>query len=509
MRIRFGFGYPRLSKVDSLVPSEVSGYVTIRPVRVGLVFEPTLSAFVEAVEYATASWGGIYFPFIDPTSKDDALHLSTVLGVDVLHAVDGEPASTALSRLDGYSWLSNAEWGPFGQGEGFLPSRIQGVDWIYDEDPAEHKYALNKWDTDHPLAAVFAALYGQFGVDDFSRGAATAFQRVAHPLDAGKTIEESGRWPDDPRYYTPISFTGREVSYDGEGGRPAIVVMEPDDAKRLCLLWNVRAAGSPVIPWVNGYEEVSFASLELWLDNALEDGIIGGWKRANGQDAGPHLFVYVPPGEEPPTKLKQQLEHKGVSLFRDDQSDILAYGWRGHHPFHTDFGRFFNSESPHAQVFDIPLPQMGSARWNRKHQPGFVIAEIVIDSVKDLAPDLTLAMPAIRELTTLINTQFSTEQRFHRPIDKGRAIAVRSNSEVARISPVRSFDVMSAMAARNGWTYKQTDSGRFSSRLIDRLGGRASYVANQPSMRTVMFKAAASHTGQLIIAHWVRQARSR
>lgn len=71
-----------------LPDAEISGWVCIRPIRVGIVFKPTIEAVVAAVQHATGSWGGIYFPFIDPTDQDKALRQATALDVDVFVPIE-------------------------------------------------------------------------------------------------------------------------------------------------------------------------------------------------------------------------------------------------------------------------------------------------------------------------------------------------------------------------------------------------------------------------------------
>jgi hypothetical protein len=488
-------------KRKGLMPNpEISGWVNIRPLRIGLLFKPTLTAFATAAKHATASWGGIYFPFIDPTNEATALRKSAVLAVDVLHAIDDSSESRQLSRQAGYRWRTGGEWGPFGAGGNDFPSHIQGVDWIYDEDPDFTRYLYPKWPSDHPLTNVFTAMYGTFGDDDFGRTAASAFAHRSSSLDVDKIVAEFRRWPDDPSYLTPILLTGNEIRYSGDNEGAAVVVTDPDDAERLCLLWNIRASGAQVSPWVNGHEEVSEASLDIWLDRKLEENLIPNYTRGDGSPLGPHLAVYVPPQTQVPAKLANLLADKGVTGWQTEGSAAPTHGWTGHHPFHTEFSQVFRAESTRRRIFDIPLPVTGNARWKRKHQPGFLAADITITSVSDLGPDLTLVMPAMRELSTLVDGWSMTDERAHKATVDGRSVAVRSDAGKVEISPVRSIDVIEKIASGAGWAYRQTDNGRFSGQLIERLGGRSSYVANQPAIRTVMTKAANSHTGRPVTA---------
>jgi hypothetical protein len=474
--------------------ARADGFVSIRPLRVGLVFCPSLRSFSDAVALATSSWGGLHFPFIDPTDEKHALAVSDRLGVDVLYAVDSDPRSQELSRRPGYAWTTGGDWGPFGP-SGYFPAHVQGLDWVYDEDPNFSRFSHYHWEAEHPLNWVFSALYGRFGEDDFSRAAAESFSRRAHPTDAVEMLSEFGRWPYDPEFCSAISLTSKEIEYAGDGPGAGIVVIDADDPVGLCSFWNLRAVGGTVIPWINRRESVSLRSFELWLERALAKGKISRAMRASGERTAPILHVYVPHPDEMPIQIEGVAAKAGVEIWQSYRDDIPVRGWRGVHPFHTDFTRVFDIEVSKNGDFRIPLPHLGEARWKRKHQPGYIAADISFSSTRDLSPDMTLVMPQRRELSELVPSRFSTDQRSCRPIDDGFTIAVRSDAEFAHLSPVLSMDVIKALAQEPGWSYQQTDSGLFASRLIEKLGGRFSGVANQPAVRAVLSMAANSHHG--------------
>ena len=44
---------------------QVTGRAMVRPVRLGMVFDPSLELLRQAVEQATLLWGGMYQPFFE------------------------------------------------------------------------------------------------------------------------------------------------------------------------------------------------------------------------------------------------------------------------------------------------------------------------------------------------------------------------------------------------------------------------------------------------------------
>ncbi len=472
--------------------AEMSGWLRLRPVRIGLVFEPTVSSVMAAVKLTTTSWGGIYFPFISPTNKEAAFALANGLDVDVLHAIDTSGDSDVLSRTVGYAWKAGGDWGPFGSIIEHFSNHVQTVEWLYDEDPSYNRYSLPEWEPDHPLANVFAVMYGLHGEDGVSRQAASLFRSkaYAHNID----LEQMKAWPYDPKFCTPIQLTSREIEYTGEGDGPRIVVLRADDAVRLCMLWNLRASGHHICPWVIGHDEVSNVSLGRWLDHALSEDLLPKPMRGDGVRLGPHVSVHLPEGMDTPPDLAEELRSREIAHW-GDRSVTYTHGWRGQHPLETSFHRFFKVESSRRSRFEIPMPSLGNAHQRRGHHLGFVIADVAVSSVTDLTPDLTMVAPAARSLDPLVDTNDMITQRVHRVTHQGRAVAVRADNETVELAPISAFGVIQNLMSGPGWSYRQTDGGRFSTRLIERLGGGFQYIANQPAVRAMLTKTAASHGG--------------
>lgn len=474
-----------------LPDAEISGWVCIRPIRVGIVFKPTIEAVVAAVQHATGSWGGIYFPFIDPTDQDKALRQATALDVDVFVPIDDNPASIQLSNVDGYRWRGRAEWSPFGHGIGRLTRHVKGTDWIIDEDASQAKLFLPAWEDD-ALNGLYSVLYGKFGDDDHSRQQAAAFKRRARRIQ----IQSGDSWPPFWQTNTPISLTAREMTYTGDSGGNGVVVLDPQDPEQLCYFWNLRASGSNVVPWVVG-DEARFATMvSAWLEDALELGYLSGWRRGDGRDAGPTAVIFKGDEQEMPVSLIDICDGLGISVIHADMRELSAGGWTGNHPFSTHFANTFNASLSRRGVFEIPLPRLGNARWHRGHQPGRVAADIRISSATNLPPDWVVLLPASRKLGPLLDRITETTEAFARPTVNGRAMDVLADSAMAILSPVRSMSALERLLAEPGWSVRQTDRGRFSMRLIQMLGGSDSYVANQPAIRAVLTTTAAAHDGR-------------
>ncbi|MFJ6896847.1 hypothetical protein [Streptomyces hokutonensis] len=472
--------------------AEIAGHISLRPVRVGLVFEPTLDALVKSIKLATTAWGGMYFPFIDPT-RESPLSLAVELDVDVLYAVDNSAESDQLSRSMGYKWQGGAEWGPFGNQVGYASGHIQSIDWLIGETLNGPQFTYYQWEDESPLKSVLLALHGDYSDDAVGELAKTAFRAKSRTctLGRGELVARTSEIEE----VSPIQLTGREISYRGEAYGSGVVVIRPEEAGDIAQFWNLRASGLHVHPWVVGHDTTSRSSFVGWLNRVLQRRLIPNSKRGDGVDLGPVISIHMPDGMDViPAMLEAELQTRDIA-FRVTNGGDFTHGWRGRHPFHTEFGEFFSSESSRGRVFNVPMPNLDGARWRRGHEPGFLIADISVDSVTGLAPDMVVSMPAARELSPLVDTRDFVTQRIHRVTDDGRAVAVRADEKNVAIRAVSAMAAIETLMSGAGWKFQQTGNGKFSTRLIEKLGGSFSYVANQPSIRTALMKASASHAG--------------
>nr|WSY51782.1 hypothetical protein OG999_17705 [Streptomyces sp. NBC_00886] len=472
--------------------AEIAGHIFLRPVRIGLVFQPTLDALANSIKLATTAWGGMYFPFIDPT-WENPLSLASELDVDALYAVDGHAESDRLSRSVGYKWQGGAEWGPFGNQVGYGSGHVQSIDWLIGDTLNDSQLTYYQWEDENPLKSVLLALHGDYGDDAVGELAKSSFRAKSQTctLALGELVARTGEIED----ISPIQLTSREITYRGEAYGSGVVVVRPDNAGEIAHFWNLRASGLHVHPWVVGHESASHSSIIEWLNVILQRRIIPHSMRGDGVDLGPLVSIHLPDGMNAiPGVLEIELQTRGIT-FRVTSGGDFTHGWRGRHPFHTEYGEFFRAESSRGRVFDVPMPNLDSARWRRGHEPGFLVADISVDSVTGLAPDRVVAMPAARELSPLVDTREFLTQRIHRVTDDGRAVAVRADERTVSIRAVSAMSSIESLMSGEGWKFLQTGNGKFSTRLIEKLGGSFSYVANQPSVRSALMKASASHAG--------------
>ena len=108
-----------------------------RPVRIGLVFEPSAEMLRLAVEQTTSLWGGQYQPFFRPGDLDRIERVSRRLGVDVLLALDRAGVSEEAAALDGYQWQGRDGWGPLAPAQDYINHRLRGPDRLFDELPRD------------------------------------------------------------------------------------------------------------------------------------------------------------------------------------------------------------------------------------------------------------------------------------------------------------------------------------------------------------------------------------
>jgi hypothetical protein len=125
-----------------------------RPVRIGLVFEPSAEMLRLAVEQATLLWGGQYQPFFRPGDLDRIERVARRLGVDVLLALDWAASSEEAAALDGYQWQGREEWGPLAPAQDYVNHRLLGPERLLGELPRD-SWVLPDWAAGDPLDDLF------------------------------------------------------------------------------------------------------------------------------------------------------------------------------------------------------------------------------------------------------------------------------------------------------------------------------------------------------------------
>ena len=102
----------------------LSGWVMVRPVRLGLLVAADGNDLARAAQCATSSWGGIYTPFLDPADGDGALRRADALSVDAIYAAADDPAVRDITSMPGYQWVNRSPFGPYDEPNEYRPSRL-------------------------------------------------------------------------------------------------------------------------------------------------------------------------------------------------------------------------------------------------------------------------------------------------------------------------------------------------------------------------------------------------
>src|ERR1700683_1829163 len=139
---------------DQKVDGRVTGRALVRPVRIGLVFEPSVEILRLAVEQATLLWGGQYQPLFRAGDLERIERLSRKLGVDVLLALDRSGASEEAAALDGFEWRGREGWGPLAPAQDYINYRLLGPERLLDEVTGD-TWMLQVWRADDTLGDLY------------------------------------------------------------------------------------------------------------------------------------------------------------------------------------------------------------------------------------------------------------------------------------------------------------------------------------------------------------------
>lgn len=439
----------------------LSGTVCIRPIRIGFVVSTISTEVVQsAARLAAGVWGGVYFPILDAEDPEFLTRVEA-LALDVLHPLDEDPRTLAHTEPAGFGWRGRGQWGPFSSPEdptfteGLLPvDRVDGA-----RPPSVMIWA------DDPLGDLYDVWLGpSAGTED-------------RPDDSPGIDDLFGG---DPYPSSALARTATSIAYQGEsGGRPCIVVVD-GSAESLFRLWNLRAVGMDVHPWLLEDPDGSEYAIEQWL---IRRGRAEPPRQSRGGNRPPSIAIGVGEGDVADPQLVDVISMNG---FVPVEARWYPHGWRGHHPFGTGFERTFNIElSGDTRSVDIALPAM-PLLGQRAHWPGLVAADIRAYHEPEFAAGRSFALPAVRALSGEIDRITPELERLHRPTGDGRAVAVQASATsvtVALVPTMAVFETLLGEDTRLG----HSDDGRFSSQLIDRLGGPTSGAASQPAVRQVLY----------------------
>jgi hypothetical protein len=476
-----------------------------------MVFAPSLTHLKAVVSQATTLWAGMYQPFLAPADATSLRSKAGRYGVDILHGLDGAFAAISDAELDGFRWRGSDDWGPLAPAKDFTNSRLLGPESFADDWPASES-VLPDWNADDPLDSLFRVWFGHY---DNSQEQAANLRLDFASRSTQVTIPLNDSIPPGvTSWYTPIIATAAEIDYRGEAPGPGFVIVEPSDVESLQIFWNARAIGANVFPWPLGYENRVSAAAKRWLDELLGSGQLNRWRSGDGREIGPRIEVWhsnkrvAPPSaggqqvpERPlrPDSLTTFLSDNSVEhmMFSFDEAFEISGGWRGPHPFVTRFENFFSQPIETDGAVLLQLPGLSVVKERPSRPRGDVVAiHVTLDGVSGLRPDWTFTVPNVRALAPFVARYDGTLLHFDRPTSCGRALSGSMHDRTTRLSAVPSSDLFGKVIEADGWSSEQTQDGVFITRLIERLGGPASTIANQPGARAGLIQVARSPQGQ-------------
>jgi hypothetical protein len=468
-----------------------------RPVRIGLVFEPSAEMLRLAVEQATLLWGGQYQPFFRPGDLDRIERVSRRLGVDVLLALDRAVASEEAVALDGYQWQGRDGWGPLAPGQDYINNRLLGPERLLDELPRD-SWVLPDWTADDPLDDLFRVWFGAYGTS--AQGVSLEKQFAARATQA--RIDDGAEVPAHAASsITPITATSGAIDYKGMSPGTAFVVVDPSNPASLTALWNARACGARAFPLPVGHEQRVLPAAEAWLQQLLAEGELSRWRAGDGTPAGPRIYIWqaTGPGDLPGPLAELLTGHDVTPVpVSPDLGQEWARGWQGDHPFTTSYAHSFAQQlEADGRVARIPVPGIGGgAQINGVPRGDIIAVQVEISATSGVRPDWTFSVPNKRSYAPVLREYDGVMLSFDRPVTDGRALSVSSGAREVPISAVPSSTILGELIKDPGWSARQTPGGVFVTRFIERLGGPGSTVANQPGARAALLEVARSERGR-------------
>jgi hypothetical protein len=143
------------------MPGQVTGRAMVRPVRLGMVFEPSLDVLRQAVSEATLLWGGVYQPIFNGSDPDQVKRAAAGLGVDVLWALDHASSSKQVARLVGYQWHGDNDWSPLAPAKDYTSPRLLGPERML-HAASDANWVLPLWEPEDPLDNLYRVLFGVY-----------------------------------------------------------------------------------------------------------------------------------------------------------------------------------------------------------------------------------------------------------------------------------------------------------------------------------------------------------
>ena len=238
----------------------------MRPVRLGLVVEPTLTDLLKAVTAATSYWGGITWPIVPFAHDADACcRIGERFDVDALVAMCETDGATSASRREGFAWASGLV-SPFAEDSTFRHFRPMELRSLLATGPQAPACTRVTWDVAHPLRTLLACAFGYLGDDPLTEERSEIADRATR-LHVGFDAP----WPTHP---TPPSLLGcgaRGLHFGDWSSAAGFVVVDPDSVDDLLCYWNLRAAGNTVRPWPRRHSELAADVAHDWVKRVRKE----------------------------------------------------------------------------------------------------------------------------------------------------------------------------------------------------------------------------------------------
>lgn len=467
----------------------------MRPVRVALAVTADIEVLRSAVHCATSTWGGLYHLLLTPEDTEAALDLARAGSADVVHALADDPGCRNLAEAPGFQWRGKDRWGPFGPPTEYMSSRLLGPELCLGQ--AADPTMLLHWDADDPLADLYSVWFGEYGGSEYELNLAVQFAAAGTQV----SLDRSQPLAIPADAITPIGLTALDIQYTGAHRPFGFALVDPSEPADLINFWNIRACGGRVWPWPIGHGERVRNAADAWLNGALQSGAVPRIQSGTGRDLGAYIAVWKQSELPIPSELDRLLNgHAGIYRVPVTEPWRGPLGWRGYHPLQTSYTRQFTlSVTDGNQNLSVPLPALPVKPPPRTRVADRIVAaQIDIYRESGFSPELTVTIPNDRRLASLLHGYGNIPETFHRPTADGRAIGISYNTEYVNIGAVPLLGAFEALLEGAEWTCRQSDSGRFAARLIERLSSTQTSVGNQPAVRWVLSDAARAPHGKPI-----------
>jgi len=469
----------------------LSGWVMVRPVRLGLLVAADGDELTRAAQCATSSWGGIYTPFLDPADGDSALRRADALSVDAIYAAADDPVIREITATPGYQWVNRSPFGPYDEPNEYGPSRLLAANTLLGSIGHDRQLVHHSWAPADPLALLFAVWFGTYGSSDFDRTIEAQF------ADRASEVEIDPEGHISPiEGITPVQVTAAHISYTGESTFDGFVVLDPSDPNDLLRFWNARAYGGRVFPWPIGHSQRMTEAATAWLGDMRADGALNRWRRGDGSPLPPHVAVLLRPIDAAaPDELLDLLRSATVDPFVEHEISLI--GWTGAHPIQTRFSRPFSIETtPNDWHPRIPLPTLPLEIAQRSATAEMLVAaQISLSGESDPTATRWATLPNLRVLSELLGrTPLSAPM--HRPVSEGRVTAISTTATDWQLELVPAHDAVAILFRGSRWSFEQSDNGVFATRLGTIFGGPDASAPMEPATREILAAVIRSPRGK-------------